>query len=249
MKTIIANWKMQLGVRESIALARGVLRGLRGMKEVPHVLLAPSSIALADVGKVLGRSRVQLAGQDMNAHDSGAYTGDVSAKQLKEVGAKAVILGHSERRLHVGETDAQVMKKVEQAVKNNLAPVVCIGEPISVRESGEAAGYIHDQLQEIFERADISKRSRLMVAYEPLWAIGTGVTPSIHDVSEIHNLIREQLKGYGFDRIQVLYGGSVNPDNLYEFLNHKSVDGVLVGGASGRIKSLLEILNIASEIK
>ncbi len=249
MKTIVANWKMQLGVRESIALARGVLRGLRGMKEVPHVFLTPSFTALTDVGKVLGRSRVQLAGQDMNANDSGAYTGDVSAKQLKEVGARAVILGHSERRLHVGETDAKVMKKVEQASKNGLEPIVCIGEPIAVRESGDATGYIHNQLKEIFEKADIPKRSRLMVAYEPLWAIGTGVTPSIHDVSEIHNLIREQLGEYGYDRVRVLYGGSVNADNLYEFLNHESVDGVLIGGASTRIKSLLEILSIASEIK
>jgi triosephosphate isomerase (TIM) len=249
MKTIIANWKMQLGVRESIALARGVLRGLRGMKEVPNVFLAPSFTAMTDVGKVLGRSRVRMAAQDMNAHDAGAYTGDVSAKQIKEVGAHAVILGHSERRLHVAEVDSQVRAKVEQAVKHGLEPIVCIGEPISVRESGEAVGYIHNQIQSIFEKTDIPKRSSIMIAYEPLWAIGTGLTPSISDVSEINDLINAQLKEAGFDRVQILYGGSVTSDNLYEFLNHDSVDGVLVGGASIRIKSLLELLSVASEIK
>ncbi len=248
MKILVANWKMELGVRESVALARGVVRGLRGLKEVPHVYLAPSHPALTDVAKVLGRSRVLLAAQDVHGEVQGAYTGFVSAKQIKEVGAGAVIIGHSERRMFAGETDADVARKFAQAVEHHLDPIVCVGEPAAVRENGEALAYVHDQLDAILASADVSKRRRLIVAYEPIWAIGSGVTPTIHDVREMHRAIRERFEEAGMERVSVLYGGSVNSENVYEFVSDSEVDGVLVGGASTRLNSLTELIGVVSEV-
>lgn len=247
MKTVVANWKMQLGVRESVALARGVLRGLRGMQDVPNIVLAPTFPALADVAKVLGRSRIQVAGQDMHAEEVGAHTGSVSVRVLKEVGARAVILGHSERRQQ-GETDEQVHRKVLLAMQQGLDVIVAVGEPVGVRTAGEASGYVHEQLQTIFARVEPRKRQRIAVAYEPLWAIGSGKTPSIHDVAEMHAEIKSQLTSLDIPEALVLYGGSVTPENAFEFLHHPSIDGVLVGGASVRIHSLMEIIHIASEV-
>lgn len=248
MKILVANWKMELGVRESVALARGVLRGLRGLKEVPHVYVAPSHPALTDVAKVLGRSRVVMAAQDVSGEPQGAYTGFVSAKQIKEVGAGAVIIGHSERRIFAGETDADVARKFVQASEHHLDPIVCVGEPSTVHEASETLGYVHDQLDAILALSDISKRQRLMIAYEPIWAIGSGVTPTIHEVRAVHRAIRERFVEAGMERVSVLYGGSVNPGNIYEFVNDDDVDGVLVGGASTRLSSLMELIHVVSEI-
>lgn len=248
MKTLVANWKMQLGVRESVALARGVLRALRGRREVPNVLLAPSFPAIPEVVKALGRSRVHVAAQNMHEEESGAYTGEVSAKSLKELGVRAVIIGHSERRAFFGEDDVRVARKAAQAVLTGVHPIVCVGEPLAVREAGEAAGYVHDQLAAVFGADEMPRRARVTVAYEPIWAIGTGVTASVHDVAEMHAAIRTQLSSYGMERVQVLYGGSVTPENAYEFLHHEAVDGVLVGGASTRLGSLVALLDILGDV-
>ncbi|PIR48049.1 triose-phosphate isomerase [Candidatus Uhrbacteria bacterium CG10_big_fil_rev_8_21_14_0_10_50_16] len=247
MKTIIANWKMELGVRESVALARGVLRGLRGMQDIPNILVAPTFPALFEVSKVLGRSRVQMAAQNMHTEEVGAYTGSVSVRVLKEVGAQAVILGHSECRRQ-GETDADVREKVALALQHGLDVIVAVGEPMATREAGETAGYIHDQISTIFMGIHPTKRHTIYVAYEPLWAIGSGKVPSIQDVSVVHTQIKEQLAQLDIPDVLVLYGGSVTPENAYEFLNHSSVDGALVGGAGVRIKSLIELIQLASEL-
>ncbi|HBU27707.1 TPA: triose-phosphate isomerase [Candidatus Uhrbacteria bacterium] len=247
MKTIIANWKMELGVRESVALARGVLRGLRGMQDVPNILVAPTFPALFEVSKVLGRSRVQLAAQTVHTEEQGAYTGSVSAKVLKEVGVQAVILGHSETRA-MGETDEDVHQKVDLALRHGLHVIVAVGESMATREAGETEGFIHDQIKTIFTGIHPTKRHTIYVAYEPLWAIGSGKVPSIQDVSSVHTAIKQQLDELDILDVSVLYGGSVIPENAYEFLNHSSVDGVLVGGASVRIKSLMELIHLASEL-
>ena len=248
MKTIIANWKMYLGVRESVALSRGVLRGLRGMKTIPEVILAPSYPALGEVSKILSRSRVRLSAQNMSHQDHGAYTGDVSSRMLKELGVNAVILGHSERRAK-GQVDSDVHLKLVRAVAEGIDPIVCVGEPSATHEAGETEGYVHEQISTIFEGVETNKRSTIYVAYEPLWAIGSGKTPSIHDVETVHAMIREQLEELGIDKVSVLYGGSVDPENAYEFLNNSEVDGVLIGGAGVRIQKLLDIITVASEIK
>lgn len=247
MKTVIANWKMNLGVRESVALSRGVLRGLRGMQDVPGIILAPTFPALLEVSKVLGRSRVRMAAQDMFSEEVGSFTGEVSPKVLKEVGAAAVILGHSERRQR-GETDEQVHTKVELALQHGLDVIVAVGEPMAIREAGEVEGYVREQIKTIFTGVKPGKRHTIYVAYEPLWAIGSGKVPSIHDVVEVHTAIREQLAELDIPDVLVLYGGSVTPENAYEFLSHSAVDGALVGGAGTRIKSLMEIIHTASEL-
>ena len=248
MKIVVANWKMYLGVRESVALARGVLRGLRGMSEVPTVLLAPSFTALTDLGKALGRSRVKMAAQNMNANENGAYTGDVSARSIKEVGASSVILGHSELREHYFESDEVVADKVQLALDSRLDVIVCVGEPAAVRTAGETIPHVQGQIKTVFDGIRVEKRHKVMIAYEPIWAIGTGKVPSIHDAVEVHKAIKKQLEELDIEDVKVLYGGSVTPENAYEFLNNKHVDGVLVGGASAKIKSLLDIINIASEV-
>lgn len=249
MKTVIANWKMNLGVRESVSLARGVLRGLRGMKAIPNVELAPSYPALADVSKVVGRSRVRLAAQGVSPQDKGSYTGQVSARVLKEVGVNSVIVGHSEERQYRHVTDSEVRASIEKALSHNMDIVLCVGDPSSVSVAGETQGYVYDQVRDALEGIRIPKRLHVSVAYEPIWAIGSGKTASIGDVVEVHSMIREQLESYGIENAHVLYGGSVTPENAYEFLNNEQVDGVLVGGASKTIKSLLSIINTASEVK
>ena len=248
MKTVIANWKMNLGVRESVALARGVLRGLRGMKTIPHVELAPCHPALVDVSKVIGRSRVRLCAQSVSWFKPANGTGQVSARVLKEVGVQTVIVGHSEERIFSHVTDFDVRASIERAIENSIDIVLCVGDPVTVFRAGEAHGYVYDQIREALEGLTIPKRINVSVAYEPIWAIGSGKAASIHDVTEMHVAIKEQLKSYGIVDARVLYGGSVTPENAYEFLNNEHVDGVLVGGAGKTIKSLLSIIHTASEV-
>lgn len=247
MKTIVANWKMRLGVRESVALARGVLRGLRGLDDVPNVYLAPTFPALVEVGKVLGRSRVRMAAQTIHHELDGPYTGEVSAKVVKEVGAKSVIIGHSSRRA-AGVTDGEVANKIALAVEQGLDIILCVGESAASKEAGETLGVVHDQLHGALASVTIPRSTKLMIAYEPVWAIGTGKWPTIHDVADVHAAIRDQLAELDISDVLVLYGGSVTPENAYEFLSHSSVDGALVGGASVRIAPLMEIIQTASEL-
>ncbi len=247
MKTIVANWKMNLGVRESAALAKGVLRVLRGLPTVPEVVLAPTFPALSSVGKILARSRVRLAAQTMHAQEVGAFTGDVSVKVLKELGVQAVIIGHAEQRRDHGETDHGVHRKVVAALAHGLDPIVCVGEPLAVHDAGESNGYVHDQLHVIFKDMRVDRRHRLFVAYEPLWAIGTGHTPTLHDIEAMHDHIRATLSALDIADVIGLYGGSVRPENTYELLHSSHIDGVLVGEAGARMSSLTEIIRIASE--
>lgn len=248
MKTIIANWKMNLGVRESAALAKGVLRLLRDMPSVPEVILAPTFPALPSVAKIVARSRVRLAAQTMHAEEHGAFTGGVSVRVLKEIGVHAVILGHSEQRRDHGETDHDVHKKVMAALAHGMDPIICVGEPMAAREAGEQDGYVHDQLQTIFKGVVTGKRHRILVAYEPLWAIGSGQTPSLHDIESMHDHIRATLAALDIADMIGLYGGSVQPENAYELLHSTHVDGVLVGEASAKMSSLSEIIQTASEL-
>ncbi len=247
MKIVVANWKMNLGVRESAALAKGVLRVLRGLPAVPEVILAPTFPALPSVGKILSRSRVRLAAQTMHAQEVGAFTGDVSVKVLKEVGVQVVIIGHSEQRRDHGETDHGVHIKVVAALAHGLDAIVCVGEPLAVHDAGESNGYVHDQLQTILKGVEVGRRHRLFVAYEPLWAIGTGHTPTLHDIEVMHDHIRTTLSTLDIAGVIGLYGGSVRLENAYELLHSSHVDGVLVGEASARMSSLTEIIRIASE--
>ncbi|OGL61998.1 triose-phosphate isomerase [Candidatus Uhrbacteria bacterium RIFCSPHIGHO2_02_FULL_47_44] len=252
MKTIIGNWKMNLGVRESVALARSSLLLLRGKKVAPHMVICPSTIALSEVRKVVARSGCGLGAQNVSSEEQGAFTGETSARMLFEVGATHVIIGHSERRHLFGETDEGVNAKMLKALEHNLTPIVCVGETKEERTAGHVKKVILHQLGTAFKTVRPKFSETLFVAYEPVWAIGTGETPSVQEIVEVHTYIREIL-GELFPTapetaFAVLYGGSVNGENAYSFLREKEIDGLLVGGASVKIHQLKEIVDAACEV-
>lgn len=250
MKYIVANWKMHLGVRESVALARGVLRSVRGRDEVPDIVLCPAFTSLGEVHKAIARSKVQLGAQSCGPAKSGAYTGEISPSMVRDVGSQFVIIGHSERRA-MGESDALIRQKLEAALVQKLTPIVCVGETPEQRESGEAIDVIRDQLRATFEGLKMGRKQKIMIAYEPIWAIGTGVHAEVADVVEMHTIMRDFLANelrVNFDQCFFLYGGSVNADNAYPFLREQSIDGVLVGGASLKLRQFKGIIDAAQEV-
>jgi triosephosphate isomerase len=224
-RLVAGNWKMN-GLRaDGLALARAVAERARQ----PHrceLLVCPPATLLIPVGEVLADSGVGLGGQDCHPEPKGAFTGDISAEMLKDAGCSHAIVGHSERRHACGETDADVRAKTLAAWRAGLVAIVCVGETRAEREAGRATAVVAGQLAgSLPEGADAD---RLIVAYEPVWAIGTGLTPTLADIAEIHAVIRARIPA----DTRILYGGSVNPKNAGEILAHGEVDGALVGGAS-----------------
>lgn len=245
MKTIVANWKMHLGIRESLAHARGVLRAIMGNEVLPEIVLCPSFTALSEVRKVLVRTHIGLGAQTMGIERFGAFTGDVSVAQLDDVGCHFVIIGHSERRAMNGETDAAVNAKMKIIAQTSLIPVLCVGESKADRDAGHAEKVVIEQLRLALQGVSFAKGARLLVAYEPIWAIGTGVSATSEDAVAMHKTIHTVLHdfvGKGKVDVQVLYGGSVSSENAYQFLREPEVDGVLVGGASLKMQEFEAIL-------
>lgn len=252
MKYIIANWKMNLGVRESVALARGVLRHIRGKDIVPQIVLCPAMTALSEVHKSLAKSKVLLGGQNSGIdYRSGSYTGEVSPSMLEDVKCKYVLIGHSERR-HIFDEDLALIRKRLQAVaESHLKPILCVGELKDEYENGEAFNVIEEQIESAIKHIDFKNKNFPMIAYEPVWSIGTGNIPEIGYVVEIHTHIRDVvagLVGVDIDEVKVLYGGSVDEDNVHSFLRESEVDGVLIGGASLKINSFTKIVDVALDI-
>jgi triosephosphate isomerase (TIM) len=232
-KLIAGNWKMN-GLRaDGLALARAlVARVAAGDRPDCDLALCPPATLLQGVGETLRGSGIALGGQDCHVEASGAHTGDISGAMLRDLGCTFVIVGHSERRADHAESDAQVRAKATAARAAGLVPILCIGETLAEREAGEAQAVIERQLEgSLPEKIEAAK---LVIAYEPVWAIGTGRTPAASDVAQMHAHIRRQLalrvKVAGETRI--LYGGSVKPGNARELLGVANVDGALVGGAS-----------------
>jgi triosephosphate isomerase len=222
---VAGNWKMNGGRADGVALAQG----LAELARQPHacdLLVCPPFTVLAAVGAALADSDVGLGGQDCHAAASGAFTGCISAEMLQDAGCSHAIVGHSERRHTCGENDADVRAKTEAAWRAGLVAIVCVGETRAEREAGQAVEIVSRQIAgSIPDGAD---PGRLIVAYEPVWAIGTGLTPTLADIGEIHAAIRGQIPA----GTRILYGGSVNPKNAAEILALPEVDGALVGGAS-----------------
>jgi triosephosphate isomerase len=248
MKTIIANWKMNLGVRESVALTRASLLLLRGKKIAPHLVLCPSFIALSEVRKVLAHSSVSLGAQNVSWEEHGAYTGEISVRMLSEVGTTHVIVGHSERRHWFGETDESVNKKVLKLLEQHFTPIVCVGETKEEHDAGEARARVTHQLSATWRYVHVKSSDRFMIAYEPVWAIGTGETPTVQEVVEMHTHIRDLMRELHGKESTVLYGGSVDGENVYSFLREPMVDGVLVGGASVKIQEMKAIVDAAADV-
>ncbi len=235
---VAGNWKMH-GLKSATGELEKIVVGARSLSGV-ELMVCPPATLVAEFAAVAAGSGVEIGGQDCHALASGAYTGDISAEMLKDAGAVAVIVGHSERRRYHGETDAEVRAKAEGARRAGIVAIVCVGETRAERESGRALAVVSGQLE-----GSLSDDSTgFVIAYEPVWAIGTGLTPTPGDVGEMHGLIRERLGarfGLGSEAVRVLYGGSVSPANASKLLAVENVDGALVGGASLKADDFLAI--------
>ncbi|GAB4257596.1 MAG: triose-phosphate isomerase [Deferrisomatales bacterium] len=242
---IAGNWKMHKTVAEALDLARELVDRLRGVTGV-EVAVAPPFTALQAVGRALTGTSIRLAAQNMHHEDQGAFTGEISAPMLLELGVTAVILGHSERRQHFGETDPAVAKKAAKALAAGLLPIVCVGESLEQREAGQAFEVVDAQVRGALAPLGTEAVERIVVAYEPVWAIGTGRTATAGQAQEVHARIRTTLSVLGggerAGRARILYGGSVKPGNIAELMAQPDVDGALVGGASLDAESFASIV-------
>jgi len=249
-KQIVAgNWKMNTNADEAKDLAKGIVEKLASdKKDDTLVVIAPPFIHLSNVKSIVaGKKDIFLAAQNCSEHASGAYTGEVSAPMLKSMGVEYVILGHSERREYFKEGNELLAKKVDIVMENGLTPVFCCGEPLEIRENETHVEYVKNQLTESLFHLDATQIQKLVIAYEPIWAIGTGKTASSQQAQEMHEKIREHLTGkYGSDvanEISILYGGSAKPDNAPELFEGADVDGGLIGGASLKVNDFVAIVN------
>ncbi|KQC10946.1 MAG: triosephosphate isomerase [Smithella sp. SDB] len=244
---VAGNWKMHNNVAESIALAKAIREGLTAIKN-GEVVIAPTFTALFSVGEIIKGSRISLAAQDMHYEDKGAFTGEISPAMLKDVGCIYVIIGHSERRKYFHEQDNDVNLKVKKALMIGLKPIVCVGETDEERVKGVTQSVVGRQLKEGL--SGVEKIDNVVIAYEPVWAIGTGKVATPEQAQEVHFFIRGILKNlYGgstADDIRVLYGGSVTKDNIGDLIAMKDIDGALVGGASLKVDSFLGIIKVIS---
>lgn len=241
---VAGNWKMN-GVASSLAEALAVRDALAGPRAgiASDVMIAPPATLLSLFAAPCAGSRLALAGQDCHPKASGAHTGDVSAEMLKDAGASAVIVGHSERRSDHGETSKVVRQKAEAAYRAGLTAIICIGETAGERRVGLTLPVVERQLAGSLP--DVATAANTVVAYEPVWAIGTGLTPTPEDVAEVHAAIRRALEArFGVEgaRMRILYGGSVKPDNASVLMAVANVNGALVGGASLKASDFLAIL-------
>jgi triosephosphate isomerase len=243
---IAANWKLHKTLAEAQQFVDDVSRQYLNPDGMDVVLAAPFT-ALAALRDRLRTTSFHLAAQNLFWEDSGAYTGEISAPMLVDVGCSYVIVGHSERRQLFGETDETVRKKVTAAMRAGLCPIVCVGESLAQRQAGETFALIESQVRQgLAACQDSEARSRLVLAYEPLWAIGTGVTATPAQAQEVHRHLRTVLAQMWGEEvanaIRIQYGGSVRPDNIAALMAESDIDGALVGGASLEVHSFLEIL-------
>lgn len=245
---IAGNWKMNLRKEDAVALARGVVDEVGDEPEV-EVAVCPPSVYLASVADAVVGTGVGLGGQNLYAAGDGAYTGEVNASMLHDVGCQYVILGHSERRAILGETDKMVSEKLHAALAGGLTPIVCVGETLGQRESGQTQEVVASQTRGSLEGLDESRAAGIVIAYEPVWAIGTGKTATPEQAEEVHAMLRGLLgEMFGTDvaeQIRLQYGGSVKPANAAELLSKPNIDGALVGGASLKVDDFMGIISAA----
>ena len=228
------NWKLNGSIAESLALATEVRNGVATLRDV-DVAVAPSFTALYAVAKRLEDGPVAVAAQDCFWEEKGAFTGEVAPAQLADVGCKYVIVGHSERRQLFGELDAAVNLKARAALRAGLAPIICVGETLAERDAGETLGRIQAQLDAALADMTDAELARVVIAYEPVWAIGTGRNATPAQAQEVHQFIRARVATRApalAPKLRILYGGSVKPDNIRALMAEADVDGGLVGGAS-----------------
>jgi len=247
---IAGNWKMHKTIAEAVQLSRGIREGVADVEGV-EVVLCPPFTALAAVEDVINNSDVGLGAQNMHWEEQGAFTGEISPLMLQGL-CDYVILGHSERRQYFGETDESVNKKIKAALAHNIKPIVCVGENLAQNEAGETVEFVGGQIKGAFAGLSAAEAEQIVVAYEPIWAIGTGKTAQPEDANEI---IARSIRGvlaslYGDDvaqKIRVQYGGSVKPANVEAFMGQPDIDGALVGGACLKVDSFVAIVKGAQQ--
>ena len=245
-KLIIAgNWKMNKTVAEALSLVQDLKIELANIMAV-DIVVCPPFTALSEVAKAVRGSNIRLGAQNMSEHGPGAYTGEISAGMLKEFGVRYVILGHSERRQYQKESDELISKKARAAHAASLEPIVCVGETLEEREAGQMKKVLETQVSESLTGLEKKEMAETIIAYEPVWAIGTGKTATTEQAQEAHAFIRGLLVQLYDDvtarRVRIQYGGSVKPSNASELMNQPDVDGALVGGASLEAQSFAEIV-------
>jgi len=232
---IAGNWKMYKTCSEAAETARHLVKLVADAKDV-DIMIAPQFTALAPVSEIVKGSLVSLGGQNLFWEKEGAYTGEIAAEMLIDAGCSHVLIGHSERRQYFGETDATVNKKINSAIKGQLTPVFCVGETEKERESKDTFSVLDKQITKGLKGFSSDQLEKLVVAYEPVWAIGTGKTATSNQAQEVHQFLRSMLEkifGDPFSKtIRILYGGSVKPGNIAELMAMPDIDGALVGGAS-----------------
>ncbi len=247
-KIVAGNWKMNLDHAEGLALFTEVSELIKSdITGTQQAIVCSPFIHLHSLAK-LAQGNISIGAQNAHQAESGAYTGEISAKMIASVGATYVILGHSERRQYFGETNELLAKKTDTVLKHNLKPIFCIGETLQEREANQHFDVIKAQLVEGVSHLDAEAFAKLVIAYEPVWAIGTGVTASAEQAQEIHAFIRKEIAAkYGqavADGITILYGGSCNPKNAPELFAKADIDGGLIGGASLKARDFVDILKV-----
>lgn len=241
---IAGNWKMNKTIDEAIQLVNDIKNNLK--EEVEVVVCVPFT-ALNEVKKIISGTKLKLGAQNMHWEESGAFTGEISPLMLKEIGVDYVIIGHSERRQYFNETDETVNKKIKSALNHNITPIVCVGETLEQREDNIEKEVVKSQVLKAFEDISEEDMVKIVIAYEPIWAIGTGKTATKEEANDMISFIRTTImdkydRGVS-DKVRIQYGGSVKPNNITEIMNQSDIDGALVGGASLKPEEFIKLIS------
>lgn len=249
---IAGNWKMNCGPAETEELLTGLKKETQNGFEPVEALVCPPEISLNTAAQVLRETDIKLGAQNVHYEDNGAFTGEVSTRMLNEVGCSYVIVGHSERREYFAETDTTVNKKTKKALQDGINPIICVGESLSQRKKGVHQQMVKKQVHAALNQIGKDEITNVVLAYEPLWAIGTGETATPDQAQEMHAMIRSELERLysveAAEEIRILYGGSMKPHNAEELISQQDVDGGLVGGASLKAESFAAIIEEATEL-
>ena len=249
---IAGNWKMNAGPSEAKKLAGDIAKVREGKKSSVEIIVCPPFISIPVVVDELDETEVKVGAQDVYTEDNGAYTGEVSTEMIKDSGCEYVIVGHSERREYFHEDDAIVAKKANKALRDGLRVIICVGEKLEQRKKGIHEEVVKNQVNTVIQGLEVQSSDDVVIAYEPVWAIGTGETATPQQAQEMHKHIRQLIADEWGEstagEIRILYGGSMKPANAEELLSQKDVDGGLIGGASLKATSFNEIIDIADSI-
>jgi len=247
---IAGNWKMNMLRHEAKELTQNIISGVADVKHDLDILLAPPFTALDVVGGLIEGTKIKLSAQNVFWEDRGAFTGEISPAMLIDAGCQWAIIGHSERRGILGETDSIVRKKIKASLNDGLSVIVCVGETLEEREEGKTIKIVQSQVESALMDLELDDYSKFVLAYEPIWAIGTGKNATPEEAEQVHAAIREitgSIFGQDSELVRIIYGGSVKVDNIKELLEMKNIDGALIGGAGLDADSFVKIVKIAGE--